>query len=88
MLLYQFHLLDGRGGMPLLDLGHHTDDDAACEAAAGLLNEHASAAAVEVYDVDRLVHRFTRSTQAIREVGTPLRHKGVGSGQGQRSLHD
>ena len=88
MLLYQFHLLDGRGGIPLLDLGHHIDDSAACEAASGLLNEHASAAAVEIYDVDRLVHRFTRSTQAIREVGAPLRHKGVEDRQGQRSLHD
>ena len=88
MSLYQFHLLDGRGGVPALDLGHHADDGAACIAAEGFLNDHASAAAVEIYDVDRLVGRLTRPRHAIREVGTALRHKGVGRKQGQRGLRD
>jgi hypothetical protein len=58
--LYQFLFFDARGETPVMDLGHHEDDGRACSAATRLLQDHRSAAGVDIYDLDRLVLRVER----------------------------
>lgn len=64
MRLYQFHFFDIQGGYPTLELAHLEGDDDALVAASGLLVEHASAAGVDIYDIDRLVAHMPRGAEA------------------------
>ena len=70
MRLYQFHLFDARGEIPTVELGYHADDGPACSAALDLLERHASAAGVAVYDLDRLVLETGRAAQKATVSGT------------------
>jgi len=73
--MYQFHFLDGRGGVPVLDFFDCADDGAATRTGGEQLSLHPSCVGVDVYDGERLVARLGRAMPAnVLPGGTATAH--------------